>query len=182
MASTTTTSPADTPIFTKLAKNGDFRLEAQQASFIHSFEPSTSQLKRFGYTEGGSDERNAALLIAITGSVPMNGFLKQKIDIPKGGRVAARLMYNHLEAPQDRQFECNMIMTIRGELVASAPANVRDRWMTLEGEVDMDAGEADLMVTFECIATRGDFFVVVDQIVVSDEASLQDLDRVKFVY
>jgi hypothetical protein len=53
--------------------------------------------------------------------------------------------------------------------------------MTLEGEVDMDAGGGDLIVTFEC-ATRGSFFMIVDQIVVSDEASLEDLDRVKFVY
>jgi len=112
--------------------------------------------------------------------VPVNEFLKQNINIPKGGRVASRLMY-YLFSEGKSQVECNMVMNIREKLVALVPTDVLDTLMTLEGEVDVNAGEGDLIVTFEC-ATRGSFFMIVDQIVVSDEASLEHLDRVKFVY
>ncbi|CAG7559503.1 unnamed protein product [Fusarium equiseti] len=180
MASTTTTSPVEAPTFTNLVKNGDFGLAAQQNSFIHSFESNTGRLKPFGYTGSGSDEGNAALLMTDSNSVAVKGFLKQKINIPKGGRVAARLMY-YLFSEGKSQVEYNMVMNIRETPVAFAPTDVLDTWMTLEGEVDMDAGEGDLTVTFQC-ATRGSFNMIVDQIVVNDEASLENLDRVKCVY
>jgi hypothetical protein len=125
MASTTTTSPAEAPTFTNLVKNGDFRLAAQQVSFIHSFESNTGRLKPLGYTGSGSDEGNAALLMTDSNSVAVNGFLKQKINIPKGGHVAARLIY-YLFAEGKSQVECHMVMHIRETLVAFAPTDVLD--------------------------------------------------------
>lgn len=109
IASTTTTSPAEAPIYTNLVKNGDFRL-----------------------------------------------------------------MYSLYEA-QATSYSCDLTMFVRGKRVAQKRvAGDLGTWVPLEGEVDMDAGEGDLIVTFE-YATRGSFFMTVDRIVVSDEASLEDL-------
>ena len=93
-----------------------------------------------------------------------NGLLKLRIRIPKGGRVATRLMYSLYEA-QATSYSCDLTMFVRGKRVAQKRvAGDLGTWVPLEGEVDVDAGEGDLFVTFQCAGTRGSLFVIVDQI------------------
>ncbi|KAJ4123057.1 hypothetical protein NW768_010050 [Fusarium equiseti] len=181
IVSTATTSPAETPTYTNLVKNGDFRLVAQQGELLHGFETNLGRLTtQFGYTGSGSDETNGAMLQAnLISPLASNLYLKQKISIPKGCRVAARLMYSLREEPATSyRYTCNLIMYVQGKIVAQkrfAGDLALGMWMPLEGEADAAAGDGDLFVVLQCSGTRGNVLVVVDQIVVSDEVSLGDL-------